>query len=86
MGWPERYAYPCPWVDASNVLAERRGSNGHCWQIWMPPMSSSIAAPLYNLSVPALFKAWIDPICRIGVSFDTDSGPQWVLATGRYIS
>lgn len=28
-----------------------------------------IGSPVYNFSVPAVLKAWIDQICRIGVTF-----------------
>lgn len=32
-----------------------------------------IAAPLYNFSVPASLKAWIDQICRVGRTFNYNS-------------
>ncbi len=39
-----------------------------------------ISAPIYNFSVPASLKAWIDLICRAGVTFRyTPDGPQGLL-------
>ena len=39
-----------------------------------------IAAPIYNFSVPAALKAWIDLVCRVGETFRyTDQGPQGLL-------
>lgn len=40
-----------------------------------------IAVPIYNFSVPASVKAWIDQICRAGLTFRyTASGPVGLLA------
>jgi len=42
-----------------------------------------IASPLYNFSVPASLKAWIDQIARVGLTFNyTASGPVGKL-TGK---
>lgn len=39
-----------------------------------------IGAPIYNFSVPAVLKAWIDMIARAGVTFKyTENGPQGLL-------
>lgn len=39
-----------------------------------------IGTPMYNFSVPAVLKAWIDLICRVGESFKyTSEGPQGLL-------
>jgi FMN-dependent NADH-azoreductase len=39
-----------------------------------------LTAPVYNFSVPAALKAWIDMICRARLSFRyTESGPQGML-------
>jgi FMN-dependent NADH-azoreductase len=39
-----------------------------------------ITVPLYNFSVPATLKAWIDMVCRAGLSFRyTDNGPVGML-------
>lgn len=35
-----------------------------------------IGAPIYNFSIPAVLKAWIDQIARVGVTFKyTENGP-----------
>ncbi len=39
-----------------------------------------IGAPMYNFSVPAVLKAWIDQIARVGVTFRyTEDGPEGLL-------
>ena len=39
-----------------------------------------IGAPIYNFSVPAALKAWIDLICRTGETFRyTENGPEGLL-------
>jgi len=39
-----------------------------------------IGAPIYNFSVPARLKAWIDLICRSGLTFEyTENGPKGLL-------
>lgn len=43
-----------------------------------------IGAPIYNFSVPAALKAWIDLVCRVGETFVySDQGPQGLLATKK---
>jgi len=40
-----------------------------------------LATPMYNFGVPATLKAWIDQVCRAGVSFRyTENGPEGLLA------
>ncbi len=42
-----------------------------------------IALPMYNFSVPSMFKAWFDHVARAGVTFAyTDQGPKGLL-TGK---
>lgn len=39
-----------------------------------------ITAPIYNFSVPAVLKAWIDMICRASLTFRyTENGPEGLL-------
>ncbi|MEO0443255.1 MAG: NAD(P)H-dependent oxidoreductase [Pseudomonadota bacterium] len=39
-----------------------------------------IGAPIYNFSIPAALKAWIDLVCRAGETFVyTESGPKGLL-------
>jgi len=45
-----------------------------------------IAVPIYNFGVPAALKAWIDQVCRAGVSFHyTENGPEGLLKNKRAI-
>lgn len=45
-----------------------------------------IGLPIYNFSVPASFKAWIDLIARVGVTFAyTSDGPRGLLTGKRAI-
>lgn len=45
-----------------------------------------IGAPIYNFSVPAVLKAWVDLIARVGRSFHyTENGPQGLLSGKRAI-
>ncbi|MEL6608572.1 MAG: NAD(P)H-dependent oxidoreductase [Pseudomonadota bacterium] len=45
-----------------------------------------IAAPIYNFSVPAALKAWIDQIARAGITFKyTETGPVGLLDGKRAI-
>lgn len=46
-----------------------------------------IAAPIYNFSIPASLKAWIDMICRVGLTFNyTSDGPVGLLGKGSRAS
>ncbi len=39
-----------------------------------------LTTPIYNFSVPSVLRAWIDHICRAGLSFRyTEQGPQGLL-------
>ena len=45
-----------------------------------------ISTPIYNFSVPAVLKAWIDQVCRVGVTFNyTPEGPVGLLSGKRAI-
>lgn len=45
-----------------------------------------IGAPIYNFSIPASLKTWIDLICRAGVTFRyTENGPDGLLTGKRAI-
>lgn len=45
-----------------------------------------VGLPVYNFSVPAAFKAWIDLVARAGVTFRyTENGPQGLLEGKRAI-
>lgn len=45
-----------------------------------------ISAPVYNFAVPSTLKAWIDHICRAGITFQySDDGPKGLLEGKRAI-
>lgn len=45
-----------------------------------------IASPIYNFSVPSALKAWIDQVCRAGLTFNyTENGPIGLLSEKRAI-
>lgn len=45
-----------------------------------------IGLPIYNFGVPAVMKAWIDQIARVGVTFSySDNGPVGLLENKRAI-
>lgn len=45
-----------------------------------------IACPIYNFSVPSALKAWIDLVCRAGLTFQyTENGPEGLLTNKRAI-
>ncbi|RMH43319.1 MAG: FMN-dependent NADH-azoreductase [Alphaproteobacteria bacterium] len=45
-----------------------------------------IGAPIYNFAIPAALKAWIDLVCRAGVTFRyTNEGPEGLLTGKRAI-
>ncbi|CUH78930.1 FMN-dependent NADH-azoreductase [Tritonibacter multivorans] len=45
-----------------------------------------IGAPIYNFSIPATLKAWLDQVARAGVTFKyTENGPEGLLTGKRAI-
>ena len=45
-----------------------------------------LGVPMYNFSVPGAFKAWIDLVCRAGLTFKyTDTGPVGLLTGKRAV-
>jgi FMN-dependent NADH-azoreductase len=45
-----------------------------------------IATPIYNFGIPATLKAWVDMICRVGLTFRyTEDGPVGLLEGKRAI-
>lgn len=45
-----------------------------------------IGLPIYNFTVPAAFKAWIDLVVRVGLTFHySDTGPEGLLKGKRAI-
>ncbi|UOR05517.1 NAD(P)H-dependent oxidoreductase [Hymenobacter aerilatus] len=44
-----------------------------------------IGAPLYNFGIPSVLKAWIDHICRAGITFKYVNGQPQGLVTGKKV-
>lgn len=45
-----------------------------------------IGSPIYNFSIPTAFKAWIDMVARVGLTFKyTDTGPVGLLKNKKII-
>lgn len=45
-----------------------------------------IGVPIYNFGIPAALKAWVDQVCRAGVSFRyTENGPEGLLSGKRAV-
>ena len=45
-----------------------------------------IGAPIYNFTIPGSLKAWIDQVCRIGLTFKyTENGPVGLLENKKAI-
>lgn len=43
-----------------------------------------ISTPAYNFGIPASLKAWVDLVCRAGVTFRyTENGPKGMLGEGK---
>ncbi len=90
-------ANPLPMLDGELVMGLRGGENLSTRQQEVNALSDQlfaeveqsdvvvIAAPMYNFSIPAQLKAWIDLIARAGVTFRyTESGPEGLL-TGKKV-
>ncbi len=45
-----------------------------------------ISAPIYNFTIPASLKTWLDHLARVGVSFQyTENGPEGLLQNKRVV-
>lgn len=73
------------WVDANFTATEERNENHKAILSYSDTLVAElqqadaivISAPIYNFSVPASLKAWIDQIARVGLTFNyTTSGPE----------
>ncbi|WP_346350470.1 FMN-dependent NADH-azoreductase [Oceanimonas sp. AH20CE76] len=83
---------PLPMLDGDGAMALRGGEHLNEQQQALLALSDElvnelkeaerivIAAPMYNFHVPVQLKAWIDLVCRAGVTFRyTDKGAQGLL-------
>lgn len=82
------------WVGANFTAADARTSDQDAALALSDSLVSEIKAadvlvislPIYNFSVPASFKAWVDQIARAGVTFHyTENGPVGLLENTRAI-
>lgn len=85
-------AEPLPMLDGAGATALRGGDNLDAQQQAMLALSNQlvaelqaadtlvIAAPMYNFHIPVQLKAWIDLVCRAGVTFRyTEQGPEGLM-------
>jgi FMN-dependent NADH-azoreductase len=82
-------AEPLPMLDGAGAMALRGGEQLSEQQQALLALSDGlveelqaadtliIAAPMYNFHIPVQLKAWIDLVCRAGVTFRyTEQGPE----------
>ncbi len=76
------------WVEANLTPAEQRSAgqrarlaaSDRAVAMLMDADAIVMTAPIYNFSVPSTLKAWIDHVCRAGLTFRyTPDGPQGLL-------
>ncbi len=82
------------WVASNFTPAEKRGAEqrerlAHSDALIAELQAADtilIALPVYNFTVPGALKAWIDLVCRVGVTFNyTEDGPVGLLEGKRAI-
>ena len=80
------------WIAASATMAERRDAGQAALLEHSDLLVDELrwadrvvlTTPMYNFGVPAHLKAWIDHVCRAGVTFRyTDDGPHGLLRGKR---
>jgi len=60
---------------------ERLAVSDHAVAVLEEADAVVLTVPVYNFSLPSTLKAWIDHVCRAGVTFRyTENGPQGLLA------
>ncbi len=80
------------WIGASYTAENERSeqqqtllleSDGYIKELQMADRIL-LTVPMYNFGVPATLKAWIDQVCRAGVTFEyTEQGPKGLLQGKR---
>ncbi|RKQ69350.1 FMN-dependent NADH-azoreductase [Litorimonas taeanensis] len=82
------------WIGANFTPAEARDEAQHQALIESDTLVSEleqadtllIGTPIYNFSIPASLKSWIDMVARVGKTFAyTETGPQGLLKNKRAI-
>ena len=80
------------WIESDRTAEERRTQDQRVILAQSDALVSElqaaddivIAVPVYNFSVPAAFKAWIDLVCRTNTTFTYENGnPQGLLMNKR---
>ena len=76
------------WIGANFTLAEQRNNSHHESLSFSNELVGElqqadtivIASPIYNFSIPAVLKAWIDLVARAQLTFKyTENGPEGLL-------
>ncbi|MDJ1006718.1 MAG: NAD(P)H-dependent oxidoreductase [Paracoccaceae bacterium] len=82
------------WIDANFTKADQRSDGQKALLSTSDALVAEIQAadvlvigvPIYNFSVPAAFKAWVDQVARAGLTFQyTEYGPKGLLEGKRAI-
>ena len=65
----------------SPAQRERLAVSDHAVALLKEADTVIVTVPVYNFSLPSTLKAWIDHVCRAGVTFRyTENGPRGLLA------
>lgn len=68
-------------VERSEAQRERLAASDQAVATLKGADAILLTAPVYNFSVPSALKAWVDQVCRAGLTFRyTENGPQGLLA------
>ncbi len=79
------------WIDSDRTLEERRTQDQRVILAQSDALVSELqtaddivlAVPIYNFSVPAAFKAWIDLVCRTDITYATENNEARGLLIGK---
>ena len=82
------------WIDANTTTADDRTEQQRLELAFSDGLLAElqqsevlvIGVPIYNFGVPAALKAWVDQVCRAGVSFQySENGPEGLLTGKRAV-
>ncbi len=82
------------WINANFTPADQRDAVQRDQLAWSDELVAElqkadtivIGLPIYNFSVPAAFKAWIDLVARVGLTFSyNEDGPKGLLEGKRAV-
>ena len=82
------------WIDANTTAVDDRNEKQHQDLAFSDSLLAElqnsdvlvIGVPIYNFGAPAALKAWIDQVCRAGVSFQySKNGPEGLLTGKRAV-